>query len=266
MLEVAASVSLPASIVRPSRDRDTDVDDEVEFVLSFNGLVGIRHWKDILERVCKMLPISNLEFLSISDPDTIDSINWAELFKRCTNVSTIRAIGDGTSSLIRSLTPPKPTNANAKKGKKRKHIDRDTGSTLGQAAENTVVGAQAPIFPKLTSLLLERLDFTETKSYSGTLYDVLAHGLRLRNSTYQIPVKTIHVDHCTIPSRRASCLERLVLDFRWDGEEGSMNEFDDFDEFDDYDSDFIEPGARWEDFFIGTTQTEWEWWENYSND
>jgi hypothetical protein len=59
-------------------------------------------------------------------------------------------------------------------------------------------------------------------------------------------------------------LKRLVTEFHWDGEEGLINAFDEFEDFGDYDSDFIEPGARWEDFFVGSTQVEWGWSENYS--
>ena len=121
----------------------------------------------------------------------------------------------------------------------------------------------APEFP--SSLLLENLDFTEIKSRSGVLYDVLANGLRQRNSTYSVPVRKIRVDRCVVPFRRANTLKKLVREFRWDGEEGFMNAFDEFEDLGDYDSDFIEPGARWEDFFVGSTQAEWEWWENYSD-
>jgi hypothetical protein len=252
MLDIVASTSLPPSVVQPPRDIEEDVDGEAEFVLSFDGLPEFRHWKEILERACKMLPISNLEFLSITTPDTIDSVNWADLFKPCANVTTIQAIGRGTSGFIRALTPP-----NSKKGKKKK---RDDSGTSAMPAPGPI------IFPNLTSLLLESLDFTETKPRSGILYDVLANGLRQRSSTYNVPIRKICVDHSVIPVKRANALKRLVTDFHWDGEEGLINAFDvEVDDFGDYDSDFIEPGERWEDFFVGSTQAEWEWWENYSD-
>jgi hypothetical protein len=158
--------------------------------LSFDGLPEFGHWKEILERAWKTLLISNLEFLSITTPDTADSINWAELFKRCTNISTIQAIGRGTSGFIRSLTPP---NTNTKKGKKKK---RDDGGS--SAIPSLMAGSL--IFPNLTSLLSENLDVTEIKSRSGVPYDVLANGLRQRSSTYNVPVRKIRVDRCVIPS------------------------------------------------------------------
>jgi hypothetical protein len=254
LLDIVASTSLPPSTVQSPRDIEVDVDGEAEFVLSFDGLPEFGHWKEILEGACKMLPISNLEFLSITTPDMVDSVNWAELFKRCTNVTTIQAIGRGTSGFIRALTPPTPPNA--KKGKRKKR--GDSGSSA--------IRAPGPIiFPNLTSLLLENLDFTETKPRSGVLYDVLANGLRQRDSTYNVPIRNIRVDHCVIPVKRANALKRLVTDFHWDGEEGLIDAFDEFEDFGDYDSDFVEPGPRWEDFFVGSTQAEWEWWENYSD-
>ncbi|KAF8498179.1 hypothetical protein F5888DRAFT_1693232 [Russula emetica] len=253
LLHIVASTSLSPPVVQSSRDIEADMDGGAEFALSFDGFSGYGHWEEILERACKMLPISDLEFLSISTPDTRSSINWAELFKRCTNVTTIQAIGRGSSGFIRDLTPP-----NTKKGKKKK---RDGNGTSAIPAPGPI------IFPNLTSLLLEHLDFTETKSRSGVLYDVLANGLRQRNSTYHMPIRKIHVDHCVIPVKRANALKKLVTEFRWDEEEGlpAINAFDEFDDFGDYDSDFNEHGARWEDFFVGSTQAEWEWWENYSD-
>jgi hypothetical protein len=65
-----------------------------------------------------------------------------------------------------------------------------------------------------------------------------------------------------IPFKRANALGRLVPEFRWDGDGGLINDFDDFG---DSGSDFIEPGARWGDIYPGSTQAEWEWWENYSD-
>jgi hypothetical protein len=251
LLDIVASTSLPPSIVQWSRDIDVDLDGEAEFVLSFDRLPEFGHWKEVLERACKMLPISNLEFLSITTPDTVDSTNWAELFKRCTNVTTIQAVGRGTSGFIRALSPP----PNTKKGKRKRREDSGTSA----------MPAPGPIiFPNLTSLFLENLDFTETKPRSGVLYDVLAFGLRQRNSTYNVPIRKIRVDRCVIPLRRANALERLVTEFHWDGEEGLINVFDEFEDFGDYDSDFIEPGARWEDFFVGSP-ADWELWENYSD-
>jgi F-box-like len=251
MLEFAAISSLTPSMAQLSRDIEVDVDGDPEFVLSFDRLHDFDHRKGILERACKILPIPNLEFLSIATHGTVGSVNWAELFKRCTNVSTIQAIGRGTGGFIRDLTPP-----NTKKGKKKKR--NDSGASA--------IPAPGPIiFPNLTSLIFQDLDFTEIKSHSGVLYDVLANGLRQRNSTYNLPIMYIRVDHCVIPVKRANALKRLVPEFHWDGEEGLINAFDESEDFGDYDSDFIEPGARWEDFFVGSTQAEWEWWENYSD-
>ena len=214
MLNIVAATFLPPSILQSSHDIELGMDDEAEFVLSFSALFEFNHWKGIVERACKMLHISNLEFLSITT-DTVDAINWAELFKGCTNVTTIQSIGRGTSGFIRALTP-----SNAKNERKKKKRD-DSGTSA--------VPAPGPvIFPNLTSLLLRNLDFTEIKSGSGVLYDVLVNGLRQRNSTYGIPIKEIHVDHCVIPAMRADALRRLVTEFHWDGEDGMIFAFHEF--------------------------------------
>ena len=99
-----------------------NMDGEAEFVLSFDGLAEVAQ-REILERICKILPISNLEFLSINTHDTIRSINWAELFKRCTNVTTIQAIGRGTSGFIRDLTL-----SNTKKERRKKRDGSGTSA------------------------------------------------------------------------------------------------------------------------------------------
>ena len=214
MLDIVATTFLPPPIARSSHDIELGLDDEAEFVLSFIGLFEVDHWKELFERACKMLPISNLEFLSIAD--TTDTINWAELFKGCTNVTMIQANGRGTSGFIRALTPP-----NTKDEGKKKKSD-DSGASA--------IPAPGPvIFPKLTSLLLKNLDFTEIKSGSGVLYDVLVNGLRQRNSTYDVPIKEIHVDRCVIPVMRVNALKRLVTEFHWDGEDGMTCAFHEFE-------------------------------------
>ena len=251
LLDIAASASLHPSIAQSSGDSEADVDGEAEFLLSFGGLCQEVHARKILEWACKMLPVSNLEFLSIIAPDSASSVDWAELFKGCTNVTTIEATGRGTSNFVRALTPP-----NKKKGKRKK---RDGSSSSAVPAPGPI------IFPNLKSLLLQSLDFTENKSNSGIFYEVLANGLRQRTSTYNVPIKKVCVDRCVIPANRANALKRLVTDFRWDGEEG-LDAFDEFEGFEDFDEDYdSDPGARWEDFFIGSSQAEWEWWENYSD-
>jgi hypothetical protein len=117
-----------------------------ELVLSFDRLSNPGRSTDLLKQACKMLPISNLEIISMSATHIVD-INWAELFSSCTNVTTIQANGNGTSSLVRALTAPTVTND-------------DRASTLVQPA-STVAHAHAAIFPKLKFLELFRLNFSE---------------------------------------------------------------------------------------------------------
>ena len=203
-LEIAASASLDPSIVQSSIVPGEGIYSDAEFFLSSFRLVHVGHRRQLLEETRNILPISNLEFLSISgfstrDPD--EPINWAELFKGCTNVTTIQAIGRDTSDFIRALTPA-----------------TDGSGTSAIPAPGRI------IFPNLTSLLLKDLDFTEIKphSESGVLYElheVLANVLRQRISTHNVHIKKVHLERCIIPVKRAKGLKKLVTDFRWDKKE-----------------------------------------------
>ena len=263
-IDVAASITPPKSTTYHSRIFEGDMDSEAELFLSFDGLsaFGTSTQGDILRRLCSMLTISNLEFLSISAPDVGQSVDWFELFQHCKKVTTIQARGRGTNGLMPSLAPPKSTNANPPrvKGKKGR---RDNGQTRTQAT-NSVAGAHAPAtpFPKLTSLMLENLDFGAHLLRGGVLYDVLANTLRRRKENH-MQLKTLSVDRCVISIKRANCLKRHVGELRWDGDEG-VSYYDGWDDY-DYSSDLIETGARLEDFFYGGSQNEWEWFENYSD-
>ena len=199
-LRVSASPSLSKSRICRFQNFESDMEDQ--FVLSFDGSIR----KGLIERVCKMLPISSLEFISISAIDVYGPANWAELFKHCVEVSTIQANGRGTSSLVRALTSQKPPK-------------QDSGDvTLAQSAESTAPPAHTPIFPKLTSLLLKNLDFGETES-PGILFDVVQNGLRQRKVAYGTPLKMLCIDDCAINTKRAEALEKHVEKLLWDGEE-----------------------------------------------
>jgi hypothetical protein len=216
------------------------------------------HWKVILERACKMLPISKIdsEFLSIATCDTVGLVNWAELFKRCTTVTTIQAIGHETGGLIRDLTPP-----NTKEGKKKKRDDSGTSAIYTVARAYYCPQPEVAGIPRLglhRNQVPLRRPVQRSRQWPPTAqFNVQRHGAhRLRK---------IRVDHCVIPVKRANALKRLVTEFHWDREEGLINAFDEFEDFEDYDSNLIGPEARWEDFFVGSTQVEWEWLENYSD-
>jgi hypothetical protein len=146
-LEVTATT--PPSSRRHPQDFEGDMDGDAEFVPSFDGL-RLDSYSNLLKEVCEVLPISNLESLSISSFYISDFINWVRLFERCTKVATMQAIGGGTSSFVRALTTPEATNT-----KPDKRLD-DRNSTPAQPARSTASPVDAPIFPKLTSLSLDR--------------------------------------------------------------------------------------------------------------
>ena len=159
-----------------------------------------------------MLPILNLDFLSISTFDTHDSVNWVEVFKHCMEVSTMQAIVPGTSDLVRALTTPKVPNTKPNgKGKKKRR---------GTRGRSTAAPVQAPIFPKLTFLSLESLDFTKIEYPSGILFDVVKKGLQQRKAASKEPLRMLRIDDCVIHASRAKALQKLVREFYWDGKQG----------------------------------------------
>jgi len=140
-----------------------------------------------------------------------------ELFNCCTNVTTVQAIGHGTSSLVRALTAPTVTNAGpSKEGRNRKHDNRE--STLVQPTR-TVAHAHAAIFPKLESLGLTELNFAEGKHPSGILFDIFERGLQQRMAVCGAPLKLLRISDCHISTEHANDLQKLVQDFQCDENE-----------------------------------------------
>jgi hypothetical protein len=231
LIEVTGSTFLPASRIHQSQSVECGMDDDdEEFILSFEELPEVGHWTDIIERVCKMLPISNIEFLSISASNIINIVNWVELFKRCTKITTMQAIGRGTSGLVRALTTPKVANTRRGVKWKTKRCD-NRDSSPAQPAKSIASRAHAQIFPKLKFLSLKRLDFTETEYSSHTLFDVVHQGLRQRMGVNRAPLEMLCIDSCAISAKRAKALQKFVQKFHWDREEvfSDEHEFDDSD-------------------------------------
>ena len=225
-LVVTASKSVPASRIRQFHGFGNDIDEEEEFVLSFDGLRESSNKTDLLEGVCKMLPISNLEFLSICSSR---SLNWVETFKRCTKLALMQVIGPGTSSLVRALTTPKVPDAKRSWNWKKRRASRD--NTAAQPARSTAAHAHTRIFPELKFLSFKELDFSEKEHPSGILFDVVENVLRQRAAPRKAPLRMLRIDDCTISARRATALQKLVEEFHWDGKEVFFDEYG-------YDSDF----------------------------
>ena len=248
LFEVTGLTFLPTSRIHQSQSVGCGMDDDDnddEFILSFEELPEVGHWTDIIERVCKMLPISNIEFLSISASNIINIVNWVELFKRCTKITTMQAIGRGTSGLVRALTTPKV--ANTRRGVKWKTKRRDNGdSSPAQPAKRTASWAHAQSFPKLKFLSLKRLDFNENEYSSRTLFDVVHQGLRQRMEVNGAPLEMLCIDSCAISAKRAKALQNLVQRFHWDREEGFSD-----DELEFGGSEGLWSGSWWEVFFEG---------------
>jgi hypothetical protein len=259
MLEVTASTSIPTSRIRQSQDFECGiVDGDADFVLSFDGLPEHGHWTGFIDRVCKMLPISNLEFLSISSPDVVASVNWVDLFKRCPKVTAVQAIGCGASGLVRALNtiPHSGTRPNGK-GKKKGGDNRDGMNSPAQLANSITSRAHAPVLPKLTFLSLKRLDFAKNMRASGILFDVVQKGLRQRKEAYRAPLEILRIDNCAISADRAKALQKLVEMLLWDGKV-FVNEFEGFDAFVSESEDFDGLRPLLGFFFDGSTYGEQE--------
>jgi|SRR5712671_2316135 len=71
-----------------------------------------------------------------------------------------------------------------------------------------------PIFPKLTSLLLEKLDFTHVVPGSGVLYDLILNAVKRRRAKKPL-VSAMCITRCAISAEEAVALEVIVRDFWW---------------------------------------------------
>ena len=223
---VTASISPPKPTCYHSHLLEGEMDSKAELTLSF-------HWHEWAEfdhsiqgvtlgRLCSMLSISNLKFLSISVPDPVCSIDWPELFQHCKKITTIQAKGPGTSGLLQSLAPPKPTNSTSGRGGK--GGERANRTTQTRAA-NSLAGAHAALspFPKLRTLLLEDLQFGGALPHFSVLYNALAYTLRRRKES-EIPLKKLCIHRCVISTRQVNCLRRLVRELRWDWKEAPSDD------------------------------------------
>jgi len=248
LVDVAAYTTHPESTISGLHSPEDDTDSDAELKMSFDGLPSFGHstQEGILEDVFSMLPISNLEFLFISVPAFSPSVNWYELSQHCEKVTTIRASGRGTGDLLRSLAPLKPTKTTSgSKGKKGRCVNR---ATRLQGAINTAGGhAAITPFPKLTSLLLENLDFGSVMARYGDVYDVFTYVLRRRRAN-NTPLNMLGIDHCVITPDHVKGLKRYVQELRWDGDEGLPFKGWDSDEgllFEEWDGDEGIPIDQW---------------------
>jgi hypothetical protein len=188
--------------------------------------------------------LSKLEFLSIFTPVNTQGINWqwGELFRHFTEVTTVQVHGHGTTGLLQALTPPQHSRG---KGYKRRRGDKDGDArehTSNNSNNNRVAApVQVPIFPKLTSLLLETLDFNNMVPGSGVLYDLALSTVNWRKAK-KAPLSMLCITRCAISAEKAAALEKIVRDFQWDYDEG--NEYqDEYDDYADDDNDDDDDGS-----------------------
>ena len=264
LIDVAAATAHTQSTFSDLHAPGDDTECDAELTISFDGLPSFGHstQESILEDVFNMLPISNVEFLSISIPAFNPSVHWSVLSQRCKKVTTIQASGRGTGGFLRFLTPLKPTETIS--GSKWKKGRCANGATQAREAINTTgAHARSTPFPKLTSLLLENLDFGLNFAQYGVLYDVFSYVLRRRRAN-NTPLNMLGVDHCVITPDRAKGLKRYVQEFRWDGDEGVPFKEWDGDvglSFHEWDSDEPIDGDEWPSHAANDFLGEWGSWD-----
>jgi hypothetical protein len=183
----------------------------------------------------------------------VQPVDWGRLFRLCEKITTIEACGHGTTTLLETLTPPKPvstTSGGGSTGKKMRG-DRDAQS---QGADDTMAHV-LPVFPKLTALILKKSDFFQNVRCCLKLYNVLMNLLR-RRKLRNVAVKSLTIECGIITTKRANALVKLVSEFHCGQEERLL--FDDFDKF-DYIPVSIDHGDRLEDFSADSSQEDYGW-------
>jgi len=175
---------------------------------------------DIFRRACDVLPLSNLECLAIYFPYPTQ-INWSGIFQHSTKVTTVKVYGRGTIGLLEALTPPKLASTMAcRKERKREYIDDGRGAQAQAPGDDHddddgPAPVHVPIFPKLTSLSLEELDFTDEVPASGVVYDLIMSVVQRRKAK-GMSLTTLRIECCMIRKEQAEALEGFVSDFQWD--------------------------------------------------
>ncbi|KAI0252279.1 hypothetical protein BJV78DRAFT_1153837 [Lactifluus subvellereus] len=258
LIELTASSSLPISTVSRSHTFGCGLERDAELSLLLDADFNFGHLWDTLERVCAMLPIAEVEYLSISASDVLHPINWEGLFRRCEKITTIDVCGRGTTTLLQTLTPPKLGHSTSSgKGKKRE----DYRNAQAEGVDSTAPYV-SPVFPELTTLLMRGLDFSDNVPRCGNLYDVLVNALR-RRTLHKVPLKKLSINNSSISTKRSNALERLVQDFHCGKDEGfSWHDFDDVDS----NPDLTDYEGYYGDQFVGTAHGEWVVdWEDYSD-
>jgi len=214
-LEIIASTSLPTPPIAPAYSTPADIDAELRLSLTSLRVYDVNVVDMILRRACDVLPLSKLEFLSISSPARIKPLNWGELFQHFTEISTIQVHGPGSISLLQVLALPRRS---CRKGHKRSRSDngRGTGAQVPNDDDKNAPGpVDVPTFPKLTSLLLEMLLF---RNAAPVLHDLILTALKWRKAE-KIPFSTLRITHCMISAEEVTALKELVPDFWWDQDE-----------------------------------------------
>jgi len=201
-IDMIASTSLPTSPILHAHDTHA----ELNLLLSF---LRTRDRDDAMvtniRRACEVLPFSKLEFLSIclETPITTRPVDWGEMFRPCTEVTTVQLYDKGTTSLLQALIPPQRSHGT---GRERRLGDDGSGT-------RSSVSAPVLIFPKLTFLLLENLNYKRVVPDSGVLFNLLLGAVK-RRKEMEMPLTTLVINNSSLSTEEAGKLEKVVPVFR----------------------------------------------------
>jgi len=239
VIDIVASTSPPVSPICHTNFIRAEGDPELW--LTFHCVDNLNRL-DILRRACNVLCLSNLEFLSMWTSHPNQFINWSEIFQHRTEVTMVDVYGCGTIGLLQALTPPKRADTVAR-GRDRKCGNNGRGAPAPAPNDNdshAPARVYVPIFPKLTSLRLQSLNFNDLVPGSGVLFNLVLNAVQ-RRKVNKTPLTTLCIEACVIRGKQAKVLEKLVCGFRWDYHGYFSSESDDSS---DDRSDISDPGVR----------------------
>ncbi|KAI0263249.1 hypothetical protein BC834DRAFT_888243 [Gloeopeniophorella convolvens] len=181
---------------------------------------GCDYISTLVEEVCAPLPLDQLEFLCVSASWKFSGPppDWAQLFQRCLQVTSIYMFGRESVGLLVAINPrtelvSKENSINSPYSEQAPR-KRTADTITAPAAFGTVCGPhQAIPFPVLTTLILDRVDFD--MKIRGSREQVVA-----RRKALQLPIESLAIRRCAVKSDSPNTLANLVPEFEWDGWRG----------------------------------------------
>ncbi|KAI0264841.1 hypothetical protein BC834DRAFT_970411 [Gloeopeniophorella convolvens] len=165
------------------------------------------HHEVVWLEACTALHMVELKSVHVFIPinSDIEPPRWTQFFDQCANVTKVSAQWHGAESLLRSMTPRDPTPSVASQD-----LDEPTPALL---------------FPKLTHLFLEELNFGNSYSEAGSIYEIVLK-LVERRKRCGAPIKELNIYDCGASPDEATSLEVFVPKVHCDPDEDDELDMD----------------------------------------